>query len=68
MNESILKFAWKHRFYNQTQLTTTDNRELVVLKPGKENFDAGPDFFLADVRIDGTRWVGNVEIHIDDLM
>ena len=64
MNESILKFAWKHRFYNQTQLTTTDNRELVVLKPGKENFDAGPDFFLADVRIDGTRWVGNVEIHI----
>ena len=64
MNEAILKFAWKHRFYQAAKLFTTDGRELLVLKPGRENFDAGPDFFLADLRIGNTRWVGNVEMHV----
>lgn len=34
-----------------------------VIDPGLPNHDAGPDFFNAKVKINGTLWVGNVEIH-----
>ena len=44
-------------------LQTTDGRLVEVIDPGLHNRNAGPDFFNAKVRIGGTLWVGNVEIH-----
>lgn len=41
-----------------------DGRKLTVLDPGRLNRDAGPDFFNGKVLIDGTEWVGNIEIHV----
>ncbi|MDO4755129.1 MAG: DUF2851 family protein, partial [Parabacteroides sp.] len=34
-----------------------------ILDPGLENGNAGPDFFNAKIKIDGTLWAGSVEIH-----
>lgn len=34
-----------------------------IISTGKRNSDSGPDFFNARIKIDGTIWVGNVEIH-----
>ena len=45
------------------ELTTTDGYAVEVIDPGQYNRHAGPDFFNAKVRINGTLWVGNVEIH-----
>ena len=45
-------------------LATTDGQEVEVIDSGLHNHDAGPDFFNAKVRIGGTMWVGNVEIHL----
>ncbi len=36
-----------------------------VIKPGSHNTHAGPDFMDARLRIDGTLWAGNVEIHVN---
>ena len=44
-------------------LETTDGRVVEVLDPGLHNHNAGPDFFNAKLKIGGTLWVGNVEIH-----
>lgn len=44
-------------------LITTDDLLLEVIDVGKPNTDSGPDFFNAKVKIDGTLWAGNIEIH-----
>ena len=45
------------------QLATVDGRAVEVIDTGLQNTDAGPDFFNAKVKIGGTVWVGNVELH-----
>ena len=61
--EALLHYCWKHKFFPLTQLKTIDHKEVEVIDPGLHNMHAGPDFFNAKVRINGTLWVGNVEIH-----
>ena len=61
--EQLLHYTWKHKMLPLTGLTTDDGREVEVIDPGLQNRNAGPDFFNAKVKIGGTLWVGNVEIH-----
>ena len=61
--EQLLHYVWKHKLFPLTRLLTTDGREVEVVDPGLHNRNSGPDFFNAKVRIGGTMWVGNVEIH-----
>lgn len=61
--EQLLHYVWKHRLYPLVPLATTDGQGVEVIDPGLHNRNAGPDFFNAKVRIGGTLWVGNVEIH-----
>lgn len=64
MTEQLLHYVWKHKLLPPGELLTTDGRQVEVIDPGLHNHDAGPDFFNAKVRIGGTLWVGNVEIHL----
>lgn len=62
--EQLLHYVWKHRLWPLHELETTDGRLVEVVDPGLHNRqDAGPDFFNAKVKIGGTLWVGNIEIH-----
>lgn len=61
--EQILHYVWKHRLFPLAGLRTTDGKPVEVIDPGMQNRNAGPDFFNAKVKIGGTLWVGNVEIH-----
>lgn len=63
MNEQLLHFIWHHRFFALQPLSTTRGEAVEVIDVGLPNHDAGPDFFNAKIKIDGTLWVGNVEIH-----
>ncbi len=64
MKEDFLTFLWKNRLINHENLVLASGEPVEVLHPGTENLDAGPDFFSAKIKIGGTIWVGNVEIHL----
>lgn len=61
--ELLLHYVWKHKLFPLHELITDGGKTVEVIDPGLHNRDAGPDFFNAKLRIDGTLWVGNVEIH-----
>ncbi|MCW3804005.1 DUF2851 family protein [Plebeiibacterium marinum] len=65
MTEEFLHYIWKHKLYNQKNLTTICNQSIEVISPGESNADAGPDFFNSKIKINGTLWAGNVEVHTD---
>jgi hypothetical protein len=65
MREEILQYIWKFQYYNHTEMRCTNGDELSVIHPGIHNYNQGPDFADAKIRINDTLWAGNVEIHIN---
>ncbi|MDP4240083.1 MAG: DUF2851 family protein [Bacteroidota bacterium] len=63
MKESILHYVWQNKLFIVPDLQTTDGEKLEIIDVGRNNADAGPDFFNAKIRIGDTLWAGNVEIH-----
>lgn len=61
--EHLLHYVWKHKILPLKELRTNTGLPVEIIDPGLTNRDAGPDFFNAKVKIDGTVWIGNVEIH-----
>ena len=61
--EQLLHYTWKHKLFPLKELYTSDGRLVEVINPGLQNFDAGPDFTDAKIRIGTQMWAGNVEIH-----
>lgn len=61
--EKLIHYCWKHKMWPIEGLRTTDDRPIEVIDPGLHNHNSGPDFFNAKVKIGGTLWVGNIEIH-----
>ncbi|MBI9039150.1 MAG: DUF2851 family protein, partial [Bacteroidales bacterium] len=64
MNEEFLQYLWRYHLF-QNQILSSDGKKIEVVNTGEINFDAGPDFFNAKIRIDNTLWAGNVEVHIN---
>lgn len=62
--EGLLHYIWANRIFPATEMRTTDGRLLEILDVGQHNRNQGPDFFNAKISLDGTLWVGNVEIHV----
>ncbi len=65
MTEEFLHYIWKFRLFDQLGLKTTAGEIIEIVKVGDHNFDAGPDFFNAKIKVGNTLWAGNVEIHTD---
>jgi hypothetical protein len=65
ISEKILKEVWLDSRTHGSSLATTDGRSVAVLDPGVPNEDGGPDFRNARIRIGGTLYSGDVELHCD---
>ncbi|NIR52037.1 DUF2851 family protein [candidate division KSB1 bacterium] len=64
--EILLQKLWKTRkLFNQVLVSTT-GQEIEVVFAGRENFDTGPDFKDAIIRIDGQLLKGDVEVHLEE--
>jgi hypothetical protein len=64
MTEEFLHFVWKYGLFDRTGLLADTGESVEVIRLGEHNPDAGPDFLNARIRIGGTLWAGNVELHI----
>jgi len=60
--EDLMYYVWQQRLFQSIE--TLDDTSIDILHPGLRNLDAGPDFFNAKIKIDGTLWAGNVEMHV----
>ena len=63
MTEKFLHFIWNMGLFQKNNLKAVSGEEIEIVKLGVPNTDAGPDFMNAQVRINGTLWAGNIEIH-----
>ncbi|MFI5186349.1 MAG: DUF2851 family protein, partial [Chitinophagales bacterium] len=63
MTERLLQFIWQFRYFNKSELATTKGENLQIIHQGQLNFNQGPDFSEAKIRIGETTWVGNIELH-----
>ncbi|MBU2525305.1 MAG: DUF2851 family protein [Bacteroidetes bacterium] len=64
IKETFLHFVWQQKKFNFQHLKTTQGLQIRLLQVGQYNTDAGPDFFNAQIEIDGQKWAGNVEMHL----
>src|SRR5688572_1945162 len=64
MNEDFLAYVWKFQYFDKTNLTVASGEPLVVLRTGIQNFNAGPDFLDAGVKVGDITWAGAVELHV----
>lgn len=65
MKEDFLHFIFKNRLWDKDSLVLESGQEFEIIDTGIYNYDSGPDFFNAKIKIDGTVWAGNVEIHVN---
>ena len=63
MREAFLHYIWKNKLLEKQFYRTSSGEQIELIYPGTQNFDSGPDFFNARVRIGNITWAGNVEIH-----
>ncbi len=64
MKEDFLHYLWKFKKFDTSNLQTTTNQPITILKAGDYLQLAGPDFFNAQIIIGNQKWAGNVEIHL----
>lgn len=63
LTEELITFIWLNRLFSHHGLCTTDGQPVEVLNAGTRQHNAGPDLCEAQLRIGGTLWAGNIEIH-----
>ncbi len=63
--EIRLQKLWKSGELVQQKLRTTTGEDIEILFAGIENFDAGPDFKDAVIKLDGVLKKGDIEVHLN---
>ncbi|UOU98862.1 DUF2851 family protein [Chryseobacterium daecheongense] len=64
MTEKLLQYLWNHKVFNNFDFKDIEGNPVEILDFGQWNTNAGPDFLLAKVKINGLILAGNIELHI----
>ncbi len=65
INESFICRIWEAGNEYLSPLKTTDGQDIEITEYGKKNFDSGPDYLDAVLKIGGKTLKGHVEVHQD---
>jgi hypothetical protein len=65
INENFVCRIWDDREKYLDNLKTSDGDAVLILEPGKRNYDSGPDYANAKIKIGEKTFTGDVEIHKD---
>ncbi len=65
MTEALLQFIWKFQLFNASALQTVSGEPVQVIRQGVQNFNSGPDFLNAKIKIGNQVWAGNIELHVN---
>ncbi|MBE8725876.1 DUF2851 family protein [Flavobacterium hungaricum] len=63
MREDFIHYLWRFKKFDTTNLRTTQNEPITIIRSGDYLELSGPDFFNAQLIIGNQKWAGNVEIH-----
>ena len=64
MTERLLQYIWQFQYFNKSELQLSSGETLQIIDPGRWNLHQGPDFLEASIKIADTKWIGNVELHV----
>jgi Protein of unknown function (DUF2851) len=64
MTERLLQYIWQFQHFNSKELQLSTGESLQIIHPGQLNAHQGPDFLEASIKIDITKWIGNIELHV----
>ena len=64
MQEDFLHYIWKYKKMDFLNLLSTKQERIEIVSVGEHNYNSGPDFFNAQLKINNQFWAGNVEIHL----
>lgn len=64
MKEEFLYYIWQYKLFAKRDLRTTEKQQIMIVKSGIQNKNAGPDFLNGQVKIDTQLWAGNIEMHV----
>ncbi len=64
-SEEILQWIWQEQLFENCTLKTTEGKSLRIINQGVINHTNGPDFSNAQILIDGIRWIGSIELHLE---
>lgn len=63
-SEALLQFIWQNKLFQQHSLSCKSGNALEIIKHGELNKNSGPDFFNAQIKVNGLLLVGNIELHV----
>lgn len=63
--ERFLRTIWQRQLFTTNGLHTADGKPVTILSSGIPNYDGGPDFTGARIRIGNITFHGDVELHRD---
>lgn len=63
--EDLLHLIWRLRKFDFLDLKTIGGVPINIIEFGQYNYNSGPDFLNAKIKIGNTLWLGHVEIHIN---
>ncbi len=64
MQEDFIVYLWQFQAFSKNYLQTAEGETVEIIRVGNLNKDAGADFQMAEILLDGIRWVGSAELHL----